>query len=105
MQDRLNAEIVVRLEAGEQLQGPSRQQLSGTVYFGLTAPSIVADIEALDLERACAPYWEALRVRALCLRRCSAPLSSLCIACGDTEFTIAGIMRLHIRILRPEPSG
>lgn len=105
VQDRLNAEIAVRLEAGEQLQGPSRQQLSGTVFFGLTAPSIVADIEALDPERVCAPYWEKLRVRALCLCRCSAPLSSVCIAfssfffllCGDTESTIAGIMILHFR--------
>lgn len=63
VQDRLNAEIVRRLAAGQQLQGPSKQQLSGTVFFGLTAPSIVSAIEALDPDRTCTIYWDTQHVR------------------------------------------
>lgn len=63
MQERLNAEVNRRLEAGEQLQGPSRQQLSGTVYFGLTVPAIAAAIEGVDPGRTCSAYWKSTRVR------------------------------------------
>lgn len=63
VQDRLNAGIVRRLAAGERLQGPSKQQLSGTVFFGLTAPHIITAIETLDPDHTCTIYWDTQHVR------------------------------------------
>eukprot|EP00892_Ulva_mutabilis_P009148 jgi/Ulvmu1/6605/UM003_0242.1 len=57
VQERLNEEVRLRLQAGEKMQGPSRQALSGPVYFGLTMPSVIAAIEALDPDHTCKAYW------------------------------------------------
>lgn len=62
-------EVLRRSEAGEDVPGPIRRQISGTVYFGLTNPVIVAAIERLDPERTCTPYWDAQAVRNPAQRR------------------------------------
>ena len=57
VQKRINGEIERRRAAGEDLPPAPKTAIAGTEYFGFNHDSVVAAIEALDVERKAVEYW------------------------------------------------
>ena len=53
---------VLRRQRDTSLPPPPKTAIAGPEYFGLTHPSIVAQLEALDHDRRCTLYWHGKEV-------------------------------------------